>query len=158
MQLKQALENNELNYRTYLYKQIDGAMTSDIFNAVDAEKAINDGWHMSPADAMKPEELKKVSLDSTAGFDMTEEAREKVFKEMIIDNSVIANRLLNFDEITDIETLKEMAEPIEYKGAPLCDKINWNIKGKRKIEHIKRDLKVCLVELGLIDDNSKADN
>jgi len=158
MQFKEALENEVKNYRTYLYKEISGSMTSEIFNALDAEKAINDGWHMSPVDAMSPEKLAKVSLDATAGFDMTEESREKVFKEMIIDNSVIVNRLLNFDEITDIETLKEMVGPIDYKGAPLCDKINWNIKGKRKIEHIKRDLKSCLVELGLIDDNSKADN
>lgn len=158
MQLKQALENNELNYRTYLYKQIDGVTTSEIFNAVDAEKAINEGWKMSPADLMQPEELKNVALKATEGFDMTDEAKEKAFKEMVIDNSVIANRLLNFDEITDIEILKELVEPLDYKGAPLCDKINWNIKGKRKIEHIKRDLKACLLELGLIDDNSKTDN
>ena len=158
MQLKQALENKELNYRTYLYKEIDGVMQSEIYSALDAEKAINDGWHMSPADAMKPDQLKKVSLEVTSGFDMTEESREKAFKEMIIDNSVIANRLLNFNEILDVEILKEMVDPIDYKGAPLCDKINWNIKGKRKIEHIKRDLKVYLDELGLLNDDSKADN
>lgn len=162
MKLSNALEQekagNVTNYRTYLYKTIKGEMVSEVFKALDAEEAMADGWHMSPVDAMNPDKLKKAALESTKGFDMTEEAKEKAFTEMIIDNTVITNRILNIDEITDVETLKEMAGPLNYKGKPLCDKINFNMKGKRKLEHVKRDLKKCLNEMGLLDDNSKADN
>jgi len=162
MQLEQALtmekSGKKTGYRTYLYMYLDGEMKAEIFTAMDAEKALESGWFRNPAEALGEEKVKEKAKESFKSLDVEEGLKVSAFKEAIQDVTIQTNRLLNFDAIEDIDILKEICEPVDYKGEKLSDQINWNIKGRRKYDHVKMDVKKALDELGMLNGDGEANN
>lgn len=146
MQYEEALEKEKkglkTSYRTYLYKFIEGKITNKVVQALVAEQEIEDGWHMSIVDAMPKEKLQEHAKKAGVHEDTLSTHAQR--------QEVTMNRLLNYKEIDDPETLKEIAQQFEDKdGESLLAKVNWSEAGRRTIKHVRRDLKRELVAIGI---------
>lgn len=150
--LDQEKKGIRTDYKTYMYKVIGGDIEAFVCDALKAEQSFDEGWRMSIIDAWEmhdPEHIKKLAEQAIADHpDGFETSKEEIFKEVISDGEEELNKLLNIDKIESIDVLKSIATAHMKDGKPLDSFINWNIKGKRKLQHIVRDLKKQLDSIG----------
>ena len=114
------------DYRTYMYKRINGEMQAKICTSEQAVAKFNHGWRASPAEFSDDKKLRE----------------HPDFIAMADDMAQIQNTLLNLEQMTDRQALTEFAEGF-MRMKPFSDKM--------KVPTMIKRIKDRAYEIGLLD-------